>query len=1539
MVISTVATTTDSIHQLFEAQTNQNPDAIAVECQGNVLTYQELNTKANQLAHYLQSLGVKPDTLVGLCVERSLKMFVALLGILKAGGSYVPLDPAYPQERLEFMLEDSQIPVLVTQQSLAGHLPCAHHMHVAYLDRDWSTISAFSTANLTNNRATAKNLAYTIYTSGSTGKPKGVQISHKAVVNLLTSMAENLAITPQDVVLATNTISFDMAVPELYLAFVAGASIHLVRRETVTEPKQLAQVIEASGATFMQATPSMWQLLLGVGWQGSDRLRILCGGEAMTPDLAQQLIKRGRSLWNMYGPTETTVWSAMHQVTAETHCVSVIGQPLANTQLYLLKTSDQHNTGRPIDAQSKTNAQKLIPVAEGEIGEVYIGGWGVARGYLNRPELNQQRFIPDPFRLFSPGNTPRLYKTGDLAKATGSGTFEFVGRADHQVKIRGFRVELGDIETVLSQHSSVQEVAVLAPKDTTGNNRLVAYVVPKHEIFEEQGIESIDTPTAKHNCYQASSPKNNTKTSASSSAPIHSSHLNSSRQIQQWQSIWDTTYSQSSELQDPTFNSTGWNNSYDGLPMPTDEIQEWVTSTVSRILDLQPKRVLEIGCGMGLLLFRIAPHCDQYCGIDISKTAINHIQQQIESQDMGAVDVQVSQKSAHELDGFEAASFDTVILNSVIQYFPDVEYLVDVIEKITALVKPGGRIFIGDVRSLPLLETLHTSIQLGQAELSLSITQLKQRIADSLKRDRELVLHPDLFTALHRQISRISHVDLPIKRGRTTNELTRFRYDAVLHIETTSVGLETRRNAMQFDWSDQTLSLDALQQILNTQPHQTIQVTNIPDGRILEELQAVISLSQASSRTTVQDLYTELDTQINNRFSEASIHPEFWWQLGKESSRQVYLTSATSNTVGHYDVTIYPQNNTSGPTLSIAPSLSTSSANSLRLNSASTIPQRPWHKFTNLALHQDQPDMLIPKLRHFIKEQLPDYMVPSTFVMLDAMPLSPAGKLDRHSLPEPKTCRPHLATPYIAPSTPTEKKLAEIWAETLGIEGIGIQDNFFELGGHSLLTIQLISRIAQVFTVDIPLSHLLQAPTISGLINEINPVQRSSTASSSTPQSALQSEEATTIDFDVETQLDQSIYPEQPFTELVTNPQYIFLTGASGFLGAFILDELLRSTEASIYCLVRANNLEEGRTKIQDTLTKFNLDKRELDNRIIPVLGDLAQPDLGLSPEQFSQLAHQLDTIYHCGACVNLVYPYAMLKQANVLGTQDILKLGCRGRTTPVHFISTIDVFQSPDFFNQAVIRENDVPSHGSQLGKGYPQSKWVGEYLVKEAQSRGLPVTIYRPGMLTGHSITGASQTNDLMCRIIKGIVQLQAAPRLSHHVNMIPIDYASRAIVYLSQQQQSLGNAFHIVNPTTIKWERLINQICSLGYPIKWLSHEQWQAQVHTANADNALQPMRSLFTQTANTGMTYLESFLLTAGSFDCQNTLRGLDGTGIECPTINPTIVEACITYFKEQNFIPKPTLSARLGQFIESDEQLNKPTLQRELFSGNITSPA
>jgi amino acid adenylation domain-containing protein len=458
------------VQQLFEAQVERSPDAVAVVFEDKWLTYRQLNQQANQLAHYLRTLGVKPEVLVGIYVERSLEMVVGLLGILKAGGAYVPLTPGTPPERLSFILEETQVSVVLTQARLFKDLPVRADAIVC-LDSDWESIACSSQEN-PGCETTPDNLIYVIYTSGSTGQPKGVMINHAGICNQLFWRQTTFPLTPVDRILQNISFSFDPSVWQIFWTLSFGAQLVLPRPDGHQDSAYLVELIAQKQITVIAQVPSMLRVLLkekGVE-QCHSLKHVFCGGEPLPYELQEQFYARlpaNAVLHNIYGPTEAsidaTIWTCKP---GTSHRVVPIGKPIANTQIYILDPN-------------------LQPVPVGEPGELHIGGTGLARGYFKRPELTAKKFIANPL---TPSNikseaadATRLYKTGDLARYLPGGDIEFLGRIDYQVKIRGFRIELEEIEAVLNQHPSVQQSVVVACEDNSGDQRLVAYLVPDRE--------------------------------------------------------------------------------------------------------------------------------------------------------------------------------------------------------------------------------------------------------------------------------------------------------------------------------------------------------------------------------------------------------------------------------------------------------------------------------------------------------------------------------------------------------------------------------------------------------------------------------------------------------------------------------------------------------------------------------------------------------------------------------------------------------------------------------------------------------------------------------------------------------------------------------------------------------------------------------------------------------------------------------------------------------------------------------------------------
>nr|WP_283809171.1 non-ribosomal peptide synthetase [Tumebacillus amylolyticus] len=1001
-----------SIQFLFEEQVRSTPDAVALVCADQVISYQELNRRSNQVAHHLRKLGVGPEVMVGICVERSVELVVGLLGILKAGGAYVPLDANLPMDRLTFMMEETGLDVLVTLQHLLEKLP-EQATSIVCLDSDLGRLAQESEENPVF-ASSSQDLAYVLYTSGSTGRPKGVCVPHQAVVRLV-KQTNYVSLTAEDVLLQFAPISFDASIFEIFGSLLNGARLVLYPPQ-MRSLEELGECIREHGVTTLWLTAGLFHQLVDERLEDLVQVRqLLAGGDVLSVAHVKKVLQSlpNCHVINGYGPTENTTFTCCYTLThVEQISSSVpIGRPIANTKVYVL---DQH--------------LRLVPI--GGVGELYIGGAGLARGYLNNQDLTDAKFIANPYGE----RGERLYQTGDLVRYRADGNLEFLGRADQQVKIRGFRIELGEIEKVLGQHPAIQEAVVIAREYEQGDKRLVAYVVhdPQSTDSEEQEAEQ---------------------------------ELQQ-EQTSQWEMVFNTTYTQTSEeSEDPTFNIIGWNSSYSGDAIPADEMREWLGHTVDRILDLKPKRMLEIGCGTGMILHRVAPHCERYVGADFSQEVVNRLHHQLASRELPLPQVELLHRTADNFAGLEASSFTGVVINSVVQYFPNIEYLVDVLRGATEVVSPGGFVFVGDVRHFGLLGAFHTAVELHEAPKAMSTEILSQNIQKGMFEENELVIDPAFFLALQQQLPHIGHVEILPKRGVAHNELTQFRYDVILHIGTERPLLIDGGDWL--DWESDFLTVESLRQILTQPGQQAVKIRRVPNSRVLHEVTAHGLLESPDLPPNVGELLEKAVAEQTDK----GVNPEDLWAIGELLGYRVDVSWVQGDASGSYDVVFQPCTDSEPRRLPV-------------FQEKAAFPL-PWHAYANNPLQANFARVLVPKLRTYLKSLLPDYMLPSAFVLLPTIPLTLNGKVNRRALPSPSQFRFEQETEYIAPRTPIEELVAGIFAQVLGFEKVGVHDHFFEQGGHSLLATQVISRIRDAFRLEFQLHDLFEASTVSSLAQRI----------------------------------------------------------------------------------------------------------------------------------------------------------------------------------------------------------------------------------------------------------------------------------------------------------------------------------------------------------------------------------------------------------------------------------------------------------------------
>lgn len=583
---------------------------------------------------------------------------------------------------------------------------------------------------------------------------------------------------------------------------------------------------------------------------------------------------------------------------------------------------------------------------------------------------------------------------------------------------RDHRIELAEIEAMLQRHPALHAAAVVI-LDLPSGSQIVAYVVEQTQQARTAEAELNEWDTEN---------------------------------VARWREIFDAVYSQDTRSeQDSQLSLRVWISSYTGQQIPEPEIFECIDDSVERVLALQPQRVLELGCGSGLLLFRIAPRCKYYCGTDFSQEVLHHLAAQVRQQQDHLPEIALFQRAADDLEGIPESAFDVAILNEVAQYFPSINYLVQVLERVITRVKPGGAIFVGGIRSLPLLAAFHTSVQLYQAPATLTIPELRQRVQQHLAQEKELVVDPAFFAELQRRLPGITDLRIQLKGGQALNELTKFRYDVVLRVGSAALVSGT---SQQLDWQAAGLTVAAVRRMLVETTPQQLCLIRVPNARVLSDLAAIDLLANPGDLATAGDLKQALRASAPD-----GVQPVDLWALGRDLPYSITISWAVTGEPGYYDVVLTRR--TAEQIVSAAPA-----GSELALD-------RPiWTQYANHPLQAAASGTLVSQLRSYLSQQLPPDMVPAAFIPLPALPLDTTGQLDREAL------RSLAAAQHLVPRTPVEESLLQIWADVLRLPAVGLQSDFFALGGNRALAEHVVSRARAAFGVELSFEQLFATPTV-----------------------------------------------------------------------------------------------------------------------------------------------------------------------------------------------------------------------------------------------------------------------------------------------------------------------------------------------------------------------------------------------------------------------------------------------------------------------------
>ncbi|MEV6121631.1 amino acid adenylation domain-containing protein [Streptomyces sp. NPDC052077] len=1078
-----------SLPEAFARQVRRTPRATALVSGALTLTYRQLDARAAALSRRLVEAGVGPECVVAVSLDRSPELVVALLAVARSGGCYLPLDPRQPSARLAGMLEGTGARFLLT----TGELPVPEAAAGLRVLRVPPAAGPEPEAVPEDHEAAVDGgrLAYVMFTSGSTGVPKGVAVTHRNVVDLAGDRAWTGGAHAR--VLLHSPHAFDASTYELWVPLLTGGAV-VVAPPGELDATAVASAVGGQGVTALWVTAGLFAVLAEEEPGCFAGLReVWTGGDEVPAAAVRRVLAAcpGTAVVNGYGPTETTTFATCHRV------------------------SDPGTLGGavPIGAamsgmRAEVLGPDLRPVPPGEVGELYLGGSGLSRGYWGQPAQTAQRFVADP--CGTPG--ARLFRTGDLVRRPADGKLEFVGRGDDQAKIRGFRVEPGEVAAVLRTHPGVAQAAVVVRPDPAGQRRLVAYVVPAERTPEGTG-----------------------PTDGTGPVPAAGRGAGDDESVAQWRQIYDTLY-QDTAAAPFGEDFSGWNSSYDDRPIPLEQMREWRDATVARIRELRPRRVLEIGVGTGLLLSRLAPHCEAYWGTDLSREAVAALRTHVGRDPALAGRVELRHLPAHRTGELPHGLFDTVVVNSVTQYFPDGDYLAEVLTAAVEVLAPGGTVFVGDVRNLRLLRTFHTDVQLCRPGRPQDREALRAAVERSLVREKELLVDPAFFTRLAGTLPDVVGSETRVKRGRYSNELTRYRYDAVLR---KAGGPGDRPAAPPPDvrelvyGRDVTTPADLADAAGPAGPTPeragvTLRLTGVPDARLRSVHRTARALAEDGEVPAAARLPEAEDASGAEGSPGPGDTPGLGDTTGPDAVRGADVPHgadvppAPGVTPGS-DVTSGPDG-APGPEGSAPPDGSVPggtpvpeehlegfhrAAESLGLRLSAL-----WSATTpgtlDLVLTDRPPGTLVPgtplpadpppaalvnaparardtgpllaSVRTHLRDRLPEYLLPAATVVLDRLPLTANGKVDRRRLPEPGTGAAPGGRP---PRDPLERLLCELFAQILGVGEVTIDDGFFALGGHSLSATRLSTRLRALLGVELPVRGVFETPTVAGLADAV----------------------------------------------------------------------------------------------------------------------------------------------------------------------------------------------------------------------------------------------------------------------------------------------------------------------------------------------------------------------------------------------------------------------------------------------------------------------
>lgn len=989
---STYDNTCKNFFSVFEQHAIDHPQKPVIIEQNKLVTYHSLLTEVKKTILALRGIGIKSGDHIIVALQPSVELVKIFLSSVGVGATYVPIDPSFPKGRLEFIINEINPVLVITEKKYKNKFPIDFREILLVDEIKLNDITYQELENvgalISNN-----NIAYTIYTSGSTGTPKGVRITYAGLANVLKAVKNTIDFSVNDTMLFFSKPWFDIAYVEFLLPLLNGATLAIPPQEFFFDGKKLASFLKKTSVSVMQTTPSVWNILFESNFITIKHIKAITTGEELTQDLRKKLLDRFKNVWNFYGPTECTIYSTACKVRSSENIT--IGSPLENVIIKVL--SSQKNE-----------------VEIGDEGELYIGGLGVSPGYHQSPELNSSKFLNI---IEKNGIQMTFYKSGDLGKYLPDGNLAYLGRKDSQMKFRGLRIDLQEITHVIQQSSFVKEAVVYPQHLNSTKAKLVAYVSLKD--------------------------KNNTRLK----------EMYREIEILRWKQIYDGVYDEEKIGIKGIFNTAGWRDSYHGKLIDSLEIEEIVDTTVNRINTYNPQRILEIGCGTGLLLFKLIRQCKEYVGTDISKNGLDFVRKKLEQENIK--NVSLLNQEATNMEGIEG-TFDFIIINSVVHHFPDVDYLKEVLKKLETFLSKNGILFVGDIRNKELLMHYHLSVMRQKVYEGILLEELLTQINASASRENQLLLSTSFFRDYFSASDTFCHLEIWPKTAKLTNEITKFRYDVIL-----SKKQVQQKEVHWNEWSAKNWSYPQIQANLKKGTKPILALRRMPNPKIFYENQL---LKKASSHSNLKKQLCEIKIELTHGMQMLSL--DNLQKLAQQHGYEFEASCLNTALDGSYDVVFSKKETAQGRAMFLDTSAPAAVGKSISL------------------FKQKEKDNIILELYDLCADALPEHMIPSDFIIVDSLPISSSGKLDIQRLPKLPHYSRSIKDEYVKPNSKTEKALVAIWEQVLSVDHIGIEDNFFRLGGDSILCMLMIRR-ANEKNIPIDFQMVFSHPTIKQLAQRI----------------------------------------------------------------------------------------------------------------------------------------------------------------------------------------------------------------------------------------------------------------------------------------------------------------------------------------------------------------------------------------------------------------------------------------------------------------------